>query len=254
MSLSSLLTNLVIPLNLGIALWVLAVLFFMLRRRRIASFLAAGGTAWVLFWSLPASSLWAGGHLEQLYPYTPPDALPRAEAIVVLGGSTASNRPNWFEPYDRETTVTRVDTAAQLYHAGRAPVVVVSGAALDGVVSEAQIMAHSLRQQGVPAEAILEESESLTTYENAVYTSRLLKEHDISQVLLVTSALHMPRAMGVFRKQQVNAVAAGSPPQIVVPEDPPFSFWLPSMQVLTASRSVVKEYVGMLVYWLRGWL
>src|SRR5690606_14285883 len=168
MSLSSLLTNLVIPLNLGIALWVLAVLFFMLRRRRIASFLAAGGTAWVLFWSLPASSLWAGGHLEQLYPYTPPDALPRAEAIVVLGGSTASNRPNWFEPYDRETTVTRVDTAAQHYHAGRAPVVVVSVAARDSVVSGSLLLVHSLRRNGFSAEAILEDTESLTTYENAV--------------------------------------------------------------------------------------
>ncbi|HLT99399.1 MAG TPA: YdcF family protein [Burkholderiaceae bacterium] len=254
MSLSSLLTNLVIPLNLGIALLVLATLLFILRRRRLASFLAASGVAWVLFWSLPASSLWAGGHLEQLYPYHPPDALPQTEAIVVLGGSTASNRPNWFEPYDRTTTVARVDTAAELYHADRAPIIIVSGAALEGSVSEAQIMANALRQQGVPAEAIVQESESLTTYENAVYTARILKERNIDRILLVTSALHMPRAMGVFRKQQVDALPAGSPPQIVVPEDPAFSFWLPSMQVLSASRSVVKEYVGMLVYWLRGWL
>ena len=76
----------------------------------------------------------------------------------------------------------------------------------------------------------------------------------MDDVLVVTSALHMPRAMGVFRKQQVNATPASSPPQIVVPDDPAFSFWLPSMHVLAASRSVVKEYVGMLVYWLRGWL
>ncbi len=254
MSLSSLLTNLVIPLNLGIALLVLAMLLFMVRRRRLASLLAASGVAWVLFWSLPASTLWAGGHLEQLYPYHPPDKLPQAEAIVVLGGSTASNRPNWFEPYAREAAVSRVDTAAELYHADRAPLVIVSGAALEGSVSEAQIMANSLRQHGVPTDAIIQESESFTTYENAVYTARILKEHSIDRVLLVTSALHMPRAMGVFRKQQVNAVPAGSPPQIVVPEGPSFSFWLPSMQVLSASRSVVKEYVGMLVYWLRGWL
>lgn len=254
MSLSSLLTNLVIPLNLGIALLVLSVLLFMLRRRRSAALLAGGGLAWVLFWSLPASSLWAGGHLEQLYPYHPPNELPTAQAIVVLGGSTANNRPNWFGPYDRATTISRVDTAAELYHAQRAPVIIVSGAALDGTVSEAQIMSNSLRQQGVPAEAIIQESKSLTTYENALYTARLVKEKGLDNVLVVTSALHMPRAMGVFRKQQVNATAAGSPPQIVVPDDPAFSFWLPSIRVLSASRSVVKEYVGMLVYWLRGWL
>ena len=76
----------------------------------------------------------------------------------------------------------------------------------------------------------------------------------MDDVLIVTHALHMPRAMGVFRKQAVNAIPAGAPPQIVVPNGPSFSFWLPSMHVLSASRSVVKEYVGMLVYWLRGWL
>ncbi len=254
MVLSSYLTHLVIPLNLGIALLVMGVLMFIVRRRRVAVLLAAGGMAWVVFWSLPASSLWAGGRLEQLYPYRTPEALPTAEAIVVLGGSTASNRPNWFEPYDRRATVSRVDTAARLYHAGRAPLVIVSGAALDGSVSEAQIMANALRQQGVPDAAILQESRSLTTHENAVYTARLLNERQLHRVLVVTSALHMPRAMGVFRKQQVEAVAASSPPQIVVPDDPAFSFWQPNAHVLSASRSIVKEYVGMLVYWLRGWL
>lgn len=254
MSLSSLLTNLVIPLNLGITLLVVSVLLFMIRLRRTAALLATCSLAWVLFWSMPASSLWAGGHLEQLYPYHPPNELPPAEAIVVLGGSTASNRSNWFEPFDRNSTISRVDTAADLYHARRAPVVIVSGAALEGTVSEAQIMANSLRQHGVPPDAIIQESESLTTYQNGLYTARLLKERGIDHVLLVTSALHMPRSMGVFRKQRINATPAGSPPQIVVPDDPAFSFWLPSMHVLSASRSVVKEYVGMLVYWLRGWL
>jgi Uncharacterized conserved protein len=254
MELSSLLTNLVIPLNLGITLVVLGVLALILRRKKLATFLAGCGLAWVLFWSLPASTLWAGGRLEQRYPYHPPDRQPIAEAIVVLGGSTGSNRPNWFEPFDRTQTISRVDTAAELYQAGRAPVVIVSGAALDGGVSESQIMANSLRQHGVPAEAIIQEGQSFTTYENGVYTSRLLKQEGLKRVLLVTSALHMPRAMGVFRKLDVEAVAAPSPPQIVVPNDPAFSFWQPSAEVLSASRSVVKEYVGMLVYWLRGWM
>lgn len=254
MALSSFLTNLVIPLNLGVALLVLGMVLFILKRRRIATLLAAGGMAWVIFWSLPASTLWAGGHLEQLYPYHPPDKLPVAEAIVVFGGSTANNRPNWFEPYDEALTVSRVDTAARLYHAQRAPLVIVSGAALEGTVSESQIMASRLRQHGVPPEAIIQENRSLTTYDNARYTAQLLEDLNLDKVLLVTSALHMPRSMGVFRKQGVDAIAAGSPPQIVVPEDPAFSFWQPNGRVLAASRSIVKEYVGMLVYWLRGWL
>ena len=254
MALSSFLTNLVIPLNLGITLLVLGMVLFILKHRRIATLLAACGLAWVIFWSLPASTLWAGGHLEQLYPYRPPDQLPTAQAIVVFGGSTANNRPNWFEPYDETATISRVDTAARLYQAQRAPVVIVSGAALEGNVSESQIMASRLRQHGVPATAIIQEERSFTTYDNARYTAQLLDELQLHKVLLVTSALHMPRSMGVFRKQGVDPIAAGSPPQIVVPDDPSFSFWQPSMRALNASRSVVKEYVGMLIYWLRGWL
>src|SRR5690606_24670648 len=146
------------------------------------------------------------------------------------------------------------DSAAKLYHAGRAPLVLLSGAALEGSQSEAEFMAHALSKTGVPPEAILLEKKSFTTYENALYSARILKEHNISRVLLVTSALHMPRAMAVFSKQGLTPIAAPSAPQIVVPNDPDFSFWLPDERTFFAARSIIKEYAGLLVYWLRGWI
>jgi uncharacterized SAM-binding protein YcdF (DUF218 family) len=147
----------------------------------------------------------------------------------------------------------RTDTAARLYAAGRAPLVVVSGAALDGGVSEARMMASALERDGVPTAAILLENQSLTTHQNAAYTARLLRRQGIRSFLLVTSALHMPRAMASFQKQGLEPIAAPSPPQIEVPDDMDFSFWLPDLRTLNASRSIVKEYLGLLVYWLRGW-
>lgn len=254
MTISSFLTNLVIPLNLCITLLLIAAVLFMARRRKTAFFIAASGLGWALFWSLPASSLWAGGRLEQLYPHRPVLALPTAQAIVVLGGSTANGRQNWFEPYDSATASARVDTAAVLYKARRAPLIILSGAALEGNTSEAQMMANALREEGIPDSAMILENRSFTTHENALYTAQKLKERHIGQVLLVTSALHMPRAMAVFRKQGISAVASPSPPQIVVPDDSRFSFWQPNMRALSASRSIVKEYVGLLVYWVRGWI
>ncbi|NYT44759.1 YdcF family protein [Pollutimonas thiosulfatoxidans] len=254
MTFSSFLTNLVIPLNLCITLLLIGAILFMVRWRKTGFLVAATGLAWALFWSLPASSLWAGGRLEQLYPHQPPMNLPTADAIVVLGGSTANGRTNWFEPYDSATATSRVDTAAVLYKEGRAPLIVLSGAALEGSVSEAQMMANALKQADIPETAMLLENRSFTTHENAVYTAEKLKQRDIRRILLVTSALHMPRAMAVFRKQGVSAIASPAPPQIVVPADPRFSFWQPSMRALAASRSIVKEYVGLLVYWMRGWI
>ncbi|OXC91091.1 hypothetical protein BMR85_007920, partial [Achromobacter sp. KAs 3-5] len=141
-----------------------------------------------------------------------------------------------------------------LYLAGRAPKVLLSGGALEGDVSEARGMAHAIRQQGVPESALILENASRTTYENATLTEDQLKARGIGKVLLVTSALHMPRAMAAFSKQGVEVIAAPAPPQIVEPADGSLSLWLPDERTFDASRSIVKEYAGLFVYWLRGWV
>lgn len=253
MSVSEFLANLVIPLNLSVTLLVLAVTLFIVRWRKTATILTAGALAWAVFWSLPTTSLWAGGLLEQRYPHAPALSLPAVQAIVVLGGNTANGRQNWFEPYDPKAVILRTDTAARLYEAGRAPLIIVSGAALDGGISEARMMASALEHKGVPPDAILQEDHSLTTHQNAVYTAEMLRKNDIQRFLLVTSALHMPRAMASFQKQGLTPIAAPSPAQIVVPGESNFAFWLPNLRTLNASRSIVKEYLGLLVYWIRGW-
>jgi len=254
MTVSIFFTNLVVPLNLCIALVLIGAIFFVFRHRKTGALIAAAGICWALFWSLPASTLWAGGRLEQLYPYHPPSQLPPTQAIVVLGGNTANNRHNWFRPYDKNTALSRVETAAALYEAKRAPIIVLSGAALEGRLSEAEVMARTLREQGIPEQALILETASTNTHENGVFTAAKLEEMGIDRILLVTSALHMPRAMGVFQKLGITAVAAPSRPQILVPRNPQFSFWLPDLRTFEASRSIIKEYVGLLVYWLRGWI
>jgi uncharacterized SAM-binding protein YcdF (DUF218 family) len=254
MALSSFLTYLIVPLNLCITFLVIGTVCFIVRRRKTGFLIAVAGLGWVLFWSLPATSLWAGGRLEQVYPHVPPAQQPTAQAIVVLGGNTANNRQNWFEPYDKTTAWPRIETAAMLYKADRAPLIVLSGAALQGKVSEAQNMAHALEKLGIPEQALVLETHSYDTHQNGVFSVAKLKPLHISQILLVTSALHMPRAMAVFRKLGISAVAAPAPRQIYVPSDPSFSFWLPDTRALAASRSIIKEYAGLLIYWVRGWV
>jgi uncharacterized SAM-binding protein YcdF (DUF218 family) len=254
MTLSTFLANLIIPVNLSVTLLLLAVVLFIVRWRKVALLLAAGALGWLIFWSLPTTSLWAGGLLEQRYPYVAPMDQPRAQAIVVLGGNTANGRANWFENYEPGKAWLRTDTAASLYRAERAPLIIVSGAAFDGGQSEARMMANALQHAGIPGGHIIQENHSYTTHQNALYTVRKLREMKIDRILLVTSALHMPRAMASFQKQGIMPTAAPSPPQIVVPREPGFSFWTPDMRTLNASRSIIKEYLGLLVYWVRGWI
>ncbi|MFA7436858.1 YdcF family protein [Castellaniella sp.] len=253
MSFSALLAQLILPWNLAAVLLLLALAVWALRWRKSALCMAGGAAAWVLLWSLPITSLWSGACLEQRYPtLRPGDATPR-QAIVVLGGHTANGRTNWFEPYDPHKVHTRTHTAAELYLAGKAPLIIVSGAALDGGVSEAQLMAATLEQQAIPPSALVLENHSLTTRENALYSAELLRQLGIDSFFLVTSALHMPRAVASFRKLGLEPVAAPSPAQIIRPDRHPFYAWLPDGRSLQASRSIIKEYLGLLVYWLRGW-
>lgn len=246
--------NLIIPANLCMMALVIAVVLAWLGWRKTASVLAIGGLAWVLIWSLPVTSLWLGASLEQRDPYQAPADLPHADAIVVLGGNTASGRGNWFLPFASQTAITRVESAAALYQAGLAPVIIVSGGARTGDISEAQIMAYTLRQMGVPREAIILENVSRTTRENAVDTRGKMQTAHIGKILIVTSSLHMPRALATFRQLGIDAVPAPVRPQIQLPPGSTMNIWLPDELSLWASRSIIKEYAGLLLYWCRGWI
>jgi uncharacterized SAM-binding protein YcdF (DUF218 family) len=248
------LTNLLIPLNLFYTLLVFSLALMLLRLRKTAVTVSVIGFAWVLAWSLPITSLSLGSALETRYPQITATDSPYADAIVVLGGNTASGRANWFLPYEKEHALLRTDTAVDLYLAGRAPKVLLSGAALKGEISNARSMAAIIRQQGVPNSALILEHSSRTTYENAALTEEELKANGIRTILLVTSALHMPRAMAAFSKQSVQITAIPTAAQIFLPTDGSVSKYLPNQRALHASRTIIKEYVGLLVYWLRGWV
>lgn len=232
----------------------LAVLLFVLKLRLAGVLLVIAGLAWVLAWSLPITSLYLGGRLESQHPYKLPRDLPRADVIVIFGGNTQANRANWFEPYNRATAVDRIDLAEALYLAGRAPRILISGSALDGKVSEAQMIARLLRQRGIPDSAILLENNSRNTYENARFTDIIMRGQKLKSALLVTSAPHMPRAAGSLQKRGIQVTAASGAPQIVLPLNNPPELWRPHLRSLEASRTIIKEYLGLFGYWVRGWL
>lgn len=251
----SYLISLIIPLNLCIFLVISGAVLVLLKRRKTGISLCFSGLLWLLLWSLPITSLIFGGLLENRYPHRHLDAIPVAQAIVVLGGNTANNRENWFEELsDNPSTHSRVDTASELYHAQKAPKIIVSGGALAGEVSEAKGMAAKLVAKGVPKSAIMLENNSTTTYENAEFTANELIHNEIKSIILVTSALHTPRSMAVFDKLNLTVTPAPNPPQITIPNDPDFIVFLPNARALHASRSIIKEYLGLAVYWLRGWV
>ena len=196
----------------------------------------------------------------------PSEDLLHADVIVVLGGGTESG------DYPRQMTEVnsagdRVLYAAKLYHDGIAPAILVSGGNLGFSsargATPAEEMTELLMMLGVPEEAIWQKDQSQNTYEDALYSAELLREKEITEVVLVTSAMHMPRAKALFENQGIIVIPA--PADFTVTEQnwqsvfrpSPGEFvitLLPNASALDLTTTVMKEYIGLLVYHLRGWL
>ncbi|MGV2831123.1 YdcF family protein [Myxosarcina sp. GI1(2024)] len=194
----------------------------------------------------------------------PPENLPTAEAIVVLGGATQSNDSPRLMPEINQHG-DRLLYAAKLYRDNKAPVIILSGGRIPWYgesISEAEDMAVLLELMGVPQGASILEPDSLNTYQNAVNTKKILSEKGIERILLVTSAMHMPRSLAIFAKQNIAAIPA---PTDFTVTDRKFNeardnlqtrilSLIPSSGNLDRTTMALKEYIGLLVYRLKGWL
>ena len=203
-----------IPLSiypLGFALVVSILAMGILRLSpRWARFLllVAVGVLWVA--SMPIVADYLNWTLERQYPPLAVEDTPTADAIVVLGGGISGPAPPRLT-LDLSDAADRVLHAARLYRAGKAPVVVVSGGVIPWLgadIPEASSMQTLLQEWGVPGGSIHAEGASRNTHENAVFTRQLLVEQGLHRVLLVTSAMHMPRALATFTSAGIDAVAA----------------------------------------------
>lgn len=121
-------------------------------------------------------------------------AQPSPAALVALGAALRpGGRPS-------PALTRRIETAARLFAAGRAPLVLVTGGATGaGPLSEAEAMRRALAALGVPEAAILVEDRARDTLENARLSIPILRRAGVERAVLVTDRIHMPRALVLFR-------------------------------------------------------
>ena len=201
----------------------------------------------------PAVSHLACGSLEWHYrpTYERPDD---AEAIVVLAGSLRPPDDVQTEAELGDSTIGRCLHAARLYHRGRRCPIVVSGwkphPGIPGP-SLAELMREFLIRNGVAEGDVLMENRSQTTYENAVETGNLLRDRGIGKVVLVTDAMHLPRALGCFRAQDVDVVPSGCRFQATRFKWSVFTF-LPRTGAAEKFQQAAHEWLGLAWYRLHG--
>ena len=251
--LSKLVPIVLYPLGLAIVLALFALIFGRFRRLSRAALLLAIVLLWLA--SMPVTANLLALRWEAAYPPVAAANLPEADAIVVLGGFVGQPLPPQIVP-DLSGGVDRLFEAARLFHAGKAAHVVVSAGNLpwhEIVAPEAHWIGGFLGELGVPAAAVVLESKSRNTRENADFTAPILHDRGWRSVLLVTSADHMRRAMATFRKAGIEATAAPADFQGHTPLFDSLLDFLPSADALAETSNVLKEMIGLVYYRLRGW-
>ncbi len=169
--------------------------------------------------------------------------------VIVLGGAVGSIRIGDRFEATLGDAVERVTYAAFLARKYPGTAVLVSGgqAFENGFGrSEADGMSELLVQLGVPPGRLLKEAQSRTTAENAALVAQ---QTGSGRWLLVTSAFHMPRAIATFRKSGVDVIAAPTDWRVGDESEPLLFSASANLQKVDLA---VREYFGLLAYWLSG--
>jgi uncharacterized SAM-binding protein YcdF (DUF218 family) len=219
-------------------------------RRRLAW--ATAAVLALLVISTPAFSCLVLGSLEWQYPPLT-DRPADAEAIVVLSAGTLLSDSGGQRAALDEDSMLRCLHAADLYRRGGPCPVVVSGGIVDAGdpgPACARLMYEFLAGHGVRAADLVVEDASRTTYENASECRKVLEQHGIRKVVLVTDAVDMFRAERCFRKQGVACVPAPCHYRARFKWSP-FTF-LPSPGAVSGCQRAWHEWLGSGWYWLQG--
>jgi uncharacterized SAM-binding protein YcdF (DUF218 family) len=178
------------------------------------------------------------------------------DGIILLGGSVDASESVVHESIVVNESAERVLVTIELAHRYPKARILITGGppatvfAPEGT-AEAPVIATFLKRLDVDAARLMVEDRSRTTYENAIYSRELANPKKGERWLLVTSAWHMPRSMGVFEK-------AGFP---VVPypvdfrtgggfmDQRPFAFVSEGLRRLDIG---MKEWIGLIAYYASG--
>jgi uncharacterized SAM-binding protein YcdF (DUF218 family) len=117
---------------------------------------------------------------------------------------------------------------------------------------ESVALTAALMAAGVPETAIVQESASKTTRDQALLVAPMLRAHNVGRFVLVTSPSHMHRALAAFRAVGLDPVPSASPLRSEHRAPPPML--LPDADSLSLTDQAVYEYAAIVYYWWSGWL
>ncbi|WP_455198322.1 YdcF family protein [Kaarinaea lacus] len=197
----------------GIILLILLGLLLLKNSPRVGKGIIISGLLLLYICSLPATSQFLLKHLETPVAISSEDFIkPRAGAIVVLGSGRRENALDFDLNGPQGDTVSayeleRIRYAAWISRKTQLPILA-SGGQPDNDAPAESILMKKVLEEEFGVEVKWTDTESRNTFENAQYSSKILKQDGIKTIYLVTQALHMSRAQWSFEKQGMEVIPA----------------------------------------------
>jgi uncharacterized SAM-binding protein YcdF (DUF218 family) len=240
------------PSNLLPTLGLAGVLLMLTRLRRTGLALALIGTLGVLAAGLSPLATWVILPLEERFPPFRDDG--PVDGIVVLGGAVEAEetlRRGQLTVNEAGERVIALGDLARRYPAAKIVFSGGGGTLLFDEPPESQALSRFAATLGVPPERLILEERSRTTRENALFSRPLADPKPSERWLLVTSAWHMPRAVGSFRRAGFPVTAYPVDYRTAGPYDArrPFAFAANGLRRLDIAA---KEWIGLIAYRLAG--
>ena len=240
------------PLVAILLLALLGVLAWRFRFRRIGATIAALSFVVLVVCSLTPAGLLMTALLEDRFPQ--PQLPAAVTGIVVLGGSFDTRVARTRGEPELNEAADRVTGALALAHRYPKARILFSGgvaAVLEDDIPETEAAQAFLAAQGLDPARLLLDGRARDTYENAVYSKALANPKPGETWLLVTSASHMPRAVGCFRVAGFDVMPY--PVDYRTPAGP--AVWRPSSATTRNLEKVhfaIREYLGLAAYYATG--
>ncbi|MEH3116853.1 MAG: YdcF family protein [Methylorubrum populi] len=253
--LSKLIFFILTPSNFLILLGLLGcLLLFTEFGRGCGRVLTVAGFLGLLVAGLSPLSAWILMPLENRFPAFADDDRP-VTGIVVLGGAVEADTSvgrGQITVNDAGEREIALGDLARRYPQARLVFSGGAGSTRADAVSEADVVSRYADTLGVPRDRLILERQSRNTHENAVFSGRLAQPKPGERWLLVTSAWHMPRAIGCFRKAGFSVVAYPVDYRTNWPRDATrfASFASDGLSELDIG---VKEWIGMIAYRIAGY-
>ncbi|MGN6310888.1 MAG: YdcF family protein [Xanthobacteraceae bacterium] len=244
---------LIYPSNWVALLCVSGVVLWLIGWRRSGRALAVCGVlVLLLFGYAPAGNVLLLGLSERFQPWHADGRDP--DGIIVLGGAMEAAKAEARNEIELNSAAERVLAMLQLARRFPKARIVYSGGSADlfpPYVAEAPLAGHLLEEFGVARDRIVIEAAARTTFENAIKVRDLVQPQSGQHWLLVTSAWHMPRSIGVFRAVGFDVEAYPVDWRTRGWRDA-FKFFPRLSMGLAQSDTAVHEWAGLIGYWWSG--